>query len=86
VSIAALRAEIRRRRRVVELAGGKWQVLSTAGDYHHEVSYGFAFMDFQCDTCMSRFGNRKCWARRRVIEFVQASQVAPATATREDSQ
>ena len=86
MSITSTRDEIRLRRRVVEMASDRWAVLSTAGDYVHEVSYQPALTDFQCDTCWSRSGNRKCWARRRVIEFVQSIQhVVSADATLGDA-
>lgn len=73
MSITSTRDQIRSRRRVVKMASDRWAVLSTAGDYVHEVSYQPELTDFQCDTCWSRSGNRKCWARRRVLDFVQST-------------
>lgn len=81
MNITELRDQIRSRRRVVEVSGSRWAVISTAGDYRHEITYNLAFQDFQCDTCMSRFGVNRCWARRRVLEFVQSTEAATATAT-----
>jgi hypothetical protein len=80
VSIASARDEIRRRRHLVPLGdplkGPRWRILSTGGEYSHELRKDEAG-DIRCDTCMSRHGRRTCWASARVLDSLGLAK--PAT-------
>jgi len=71
VSIASARDEIRRRRKLVPIGvdplKGPWRILSTGGDYSHELHLDGAGA-VTCGTCWTRHGRRLCWASRRVVE------------------
>jgi hypothetical protein len=81
MSIKTAKDEIRRRRHLVPLGdplkGPRWRILSTGGEYSHELRKDEAG-DIRCDTCMSRHGRRTCWASARVLSALgQAKQATP---------
>ena len=78
MSIAALRAEIRRRRQVIEVSATPraWKVLSTDGTYHHQLRWDEGQLDVVCDTCLSRHGHNRCWARQRCLDSLIPQAVA----------
>ena len=69
MSIASAREEIRRRRKLVPIGvdplAGPWRILSTSGDYSHDLHLDPAGV-VTCSTCRSKYGRGQCWATERV--------------------
>ena len=62
-------AAIRAARKLVPVGDdplkGPWRILSTSGDYSHELHLDPAGV-VVCSTCRSKYGRGQCWATERV--------------------
>jgi hypothetical protein len=81
MTIASARDEIRRRRHLtpigVDPLAGPWRILSTGGDYSHELHLADVGA-VTCSTCLARHGRRTCWATDRVLQSLGQAKVSEA--------